>query len=89
MLRSKGGKRAADTVDEPSTSGQKRAKREKKACKRNTENMSSDHSTNDANRRANFSNVQSYGLNRNVNILNIKPAAKKIVIKNLKSQCPL
>lgn len=85
MLRSKGGKRAAaaaDSRDQPSTSGQKR-KREKKIGRKNTENMSDN--TVDGNRRANFSNVPSYGLNRNVNILNIKPAAKKIVIKNLKS----
>ncbi|CAH0562200.1 unnamed protein product [Brassicogethes aeneus] len=41
----------------------------------------------DRTRRANFSNVPANGINRNLNILNIKPTtAKKIVIKNLKSE---
>lgn len=46
------------------------------------ENMS-DHSS----KRANFSAISSNGLNRNLNILNLKPTAtKKLVIKNLKSK---
>lgn len=39
------------------------------------------------NRRPNFSNVPQNGINRNVNVLSIKPTtAKKLVIKNLKSE---
>nr|XP_023019090.1 cullin-4B [Leptinotarsa decemlineata] len=37
-------------------------------------------------RRPNFSNVPQNGINRNLNLINIKPTAKKLVIKNLKSQ---
>ncbi|XP_018566632.1 cullin-4A isoform X1 [Anoplophora glabripennis] len=38
-------------------------------------------------RRPNFSNIPQNGLNRNLNLLNIKPTtAKKLVIKNLKSE---
>lgn len=49
------------------------------------ENMS-DNST-ERNKRANFSAIASIGLNRNLNILNLKPTTtKKIVIKNLKSK---
>lgn len=48
------------------------------------ENMS-DNSTD--RRRANFSNIPPNGVNRNVNILTVKPTtAKKIVIKNLRSE---
>lgn len=39
------------------------------------------------NRRPNFSNLPQNGINRNINVLNIKPTtAKKLVIKNLKSE---
>lgn len=42
---------------------------------------------NDRNKRANFSAIASNGINRNINIINLKPTAtKKIVIKNLKSK---
>lgn len=49
------------------------------------ENMS-DH-PNDRTKRANFSAISSNGLNRSINIINLKPTAtKKLVIKNLKSK---
>lgn len=39
------------------------------------------------NRRPNFSNLPQNGINRNINVLNIKPTtAKKLIIKNLKSE---
>ncbi|XP_050314082.1 cullin-4B [Anthonomus grandis grandis] len=40
------------------------------------------------NRRPNFSNVPENGINRNANVLNIKPVAKKLVIKNQKLSEP-
>ncbi|KAJ8980577.1 hypothetical protein NQ317_018704 [Molorchus minor] len=43
--------------------------------------------TENSTRRPNFSNIPQNGLNRNLNLLNIKPTtAKKLVIKNLKSE---
>lgn len=49
------------------------------------ENMSDN--SNEKTKRANFSAITSNGLNRNLNILNLKPTAtKKLVIKNLKSE---
>ncbi|XP_066158847.1 cullin-4B [Euwallacea fornicatus] len=38
------------------------------------------------NRRANFSNLPENGINRNHNVLTIKPTTKKLTIKNLKSE---
>ncbi|CAG9855429.1 unnamed protein product [Phyllotreta striolata] len=37
-------------------------------------------------RRPNFSNIPQNGISRNINLINIKPTAKKLVIKNLKSE---
>ncbi|KAJ8941903.1 hypothetical protein NQ318_001758 [Aromia moschata] len=43
--------------------------------------------TENSTRRPNFSNIPQNGLNRNLNLLNIKPTtAKKLVIKNFKSE---
>lgn len=54
--------------------------------KRETDENMSENSA-DRNKRANFSAISSNGLNRNLNILNLKPTAtKKLVIKNLKSK---
>ncbi|XP_017785971.1 PREDICTED: cullin-4A isoform X2 [Nicrophorus vespilloides] len=64
--------------NEHSYSGIKR----KRDTQAEIENMSDN-----THKRANFSAVTQNGLNRNLNILNLKPAAtKKLVIKNLKSE---
>ncbi|XP_049818266.1 cullin-4B isoform X2 [Aethina tumida] len=61
------------------------SRKRKRSGTRNQETMTDN--TLDRNRRANFSNVPNNGMNRNLNLLNIKPTtAKKIVIKNLKSE---
>ncbi|KAJ8923549.1 hypothetical protein NQ315_010127 [Exocentrus adspersus] len=55
------------------------------ARKRDLGNMTEN--TVNSSRRPNFSNIPQNGLNRNLNLLNIKPTtAKKLVIKNLKSE---
>lgn len=71
----------------PSTSGTIRRTSSNRHRYRNKRKRSSqDNMSDQTGKRANFSAISSNGLNRNLNILNLKPApTKKLVIKNLKS----
>lgn len=72
----------------PSTSGNIRrtASHHRHRYTNKRKRASQDNMSDQTGKRANFSAISSNGINRNLNILNLKPApTKKLVIKNLKS----